>query len=453
MMRRTVLLLAAMAFAVILASGVVLRSPSIRAQEPSNKPNIVFIYADDMRHDELDKIESLANFADLGTEFSGAYVTNSLCCPSRTTALTGQYSHTHGVLSNKKRGSIPGGYPAYRARGIGSHNLGVYLKREGYATSLYGKFLNNYGSHRPPKGFDRYYPTKSPEQDPKIGDAAADFVQRHRSRPMFLALWVKAPHVPLEYPDRYKRAHRNTPINPGPAYAEADTSDKLPWVQRQIAPSRRVITKMGRKRLRTLEGAADAVERVRAAMARYGEAKNTYYVFASDNGYLFGEHGLTSKMLPYEESVRIPMFWVGPGVRAGAMREELVTNNDITPTILELTGAKASRPVDGRSLVPLLKGEAPESWRTAILSESPGQGRYGRPAHWLVRTADHAFIKWEGGFRELYDMGEDAHQLENLLASGPPPDGEFVTSLENRLAALRDCGASTCVDAENEATP
>ena len=440
-----------MALAVMLASGVALRSAPVRAQELPRKPNIVFIYADDMRYDELAKIQSLANFADQGTQFSSAYVTNSLCCPSRVTALTGQYSHTHGVLSNKTRGSIPGGYPAYRARGIGSHNLGVYLKREGYATSLYGKFLNNYGSHRPPKGFDRYYPTKSPEQDPKIGDAAAEFVRRHHSKPMFLALWVKAPHEPLEYPDRYKRTHRNTRVDPGPAYDEADTSDKLPWVQRQDAPGRRAITAMGRKRLRTLEGAADAVERVRAAMARYGEAKNTYYVFASDNGYLFGEHGLTSKMLPYEESVRIPMFWVGPGVRAGAVRDELVTNNDITPTILELTGAQATRPVDGRSLVSLIRGEEPESWRTAILSENPGNGF--RPAHRLVRTAEHAVIEWEGGFKELYDTGEDPHQLENLLASDQPPDQGLVTRLEDRLAALRNCAENTCVDAENGATP
>jgi arylsulfatase A-like enzyme len=452
-MQRTVLLLASVALTVLLASGLALKAAPNQAQELPKKPNIVFVYTDDMRYDELAKIKSLANFADQGTEFSSAYVTNSLCCPSRTTALTGQYSHTHGVLSNKKRGSIPGGYPAYRARGIGGHNLGVYLKRAGYATSLYGKFLNNYGSKRPPKGFDRYYPTKSPEQDPKIGDAAADFVRSHRSRPMFLALWVKAPHKPLEYPDRYSRTHRNTPIDPGPAYAEADKSDKVPYVQKQRAPSRRAITKMGRERLRTLEGAADAVERVRAAMARYREAKNTYYVFASDNGYLFGEHGLTSKMLPYEESVRIPMFWVGPGVQKGAVRDELVTNNDITPTILELTGARASRPVDGRSLLPLLKGGKPESWRTAILSENPGQGGRGRLGHQLLRTPDQAFIRWEGGFEELYDMGEDPHQLENLLASDLPPDEATVTSLEKRLNALRECAADTCVEAENDLTP
>jgi N-acetylglucosamine-6-sulfatase len=450
-MRRTVLLLASMALAVMPASGVVLGSASGGAQEPPSKPNIVFIYADDMRHDELAKIESLANFADQGTEFSSAYVTNSVCCPSRTTALTGQYSHTHGVLSNVKSGSIPGGYPAYRARGIGSHNLGVYLKREGYATSLYGKFLNHYGSHKPPNGFDRYYPTSSPEQDPKIGDMAAEFVRHNRARPMFLALWVKAPHEPLEYPDRYKWAHRNTPVDPGPAYDEADKSDKSPWVRKQEAPGRRAITTMGRKRLRMLEGAADAVERVRAAMARYGEAKNTFYVFASDNGYLFGEHGLTSKMLPYEESVRIPMFWVGPDVRSGAVRDELVTNNDIAPTILELTGARASRPVDGRSLLPLLKGEEPDTWRTAILSESPGSGL--RPAHRLVRTVDRAFIEWEGGFRELYDMAQDPHQLDNLLAPDRPSEDGSVRSLEARLTALRSCEANTCVEAENGISP
>jgi N-acetylglucosamine-6-sulfatase len=440
-----------MALAVLLASWAALESAAVRAQEPPRKPNIVFILTDDMRHDELAKVESLANFADRGTQFSSAYVTNSLCCPSRVTALTGQYSHTHGVLSNTTRGNIPGGYPAYRARGIGMHNLGAYLKREGYATSVYGKFLNDYGSHDPPEGFDRYYRTTSPERDPELGDMAAEFVRRHRGKPMFLALWVRAPHEPLEYSDRYKRTHRNTPIDPGPAYAEADRSDKLPWVRKQKAPSRRAITRMGRERLRTLEGTADAVERVRAAMARYGEAEATYYVFASDNGYLFGEHGLTSKMLPYEESVRVPMFWVGPGVRAGAVRDELVTNNDVTPTILALTGARASRPVDGRSLVPLIGGEDTETWRTAILSEGYGNG--SRPAHRLVRTAEHAFVEWEGGFKELYDMGEDPHQLDNLLASDEPPDEGLVAGLEERLAALRDCAAKACAEAEDGATP
>src|SRR5918998_4808927 len=234
-MQRTVLLLASVALTVLLASGLALKAAPNQAQELPKKPNIVFVYTDDMRYDELAKIKSLANFADQGTEFSSAYVTNSLCCPSRTTALTGQYSHTHGVLSNKKRGSISGGYAAYRARGIGGHNLGVYLERGGYANSLYGKFLNGYGSHRPPNGFDRYYWTKSPAQDPEIGDAAATFVRSHHNKPMFLALWMKAPHVPLEYPDRYKSAHRNTRIDPGPAFYEADRSDKLPWVREQEA--------------------------------------------------------------------------------------------------------------------------------------------------------------------------------------------------------------------------
>lgn len=101
-----------------------------------------------------------------------------------------------------------------------------------------------------------------------------------------------------------------------------------------------------------LEGSADAMARVRDAMGRWGEQEDTYYVLLSDNGYQFGEHGLGSKALPYEESVHVPMFVSGPGVAAGSRRTELVANNDIAPTVLEWTGAEATKPVDGRSLAP-----------------------------------------------------------------------------------------------------
>jgi arylsulfatase A-like enzyme len=123
-------------------------------------------------------------------------------------------------------------------------------------------------------------------------------------------------------------------------------------VRTQEAKSRREITDTGRERLRMLEGSVAAMARLRNAMGRWGEQDDTYYVFLSDNGYQFGEHGLDSKALPYEETVRVPMFVSGPGVAAGARRTELVANNDIAPTVLEWTGARATRPMDGRSLTP-----------------------------------------------------------------------------------------------------
>jgi len=152
---------------------------------------------------------------------------------------------------------------------------------------------------------------------------------------MFLALRLRSPHEPFRAAETYRATHRDEEIDPGPAHAEADVPDKHPWVRTQEAKSRRAITDMGRERLRMLEGSAAAMARLRNAMGRWGEQDDTYYVFLSDTGYQFGEHGLDSKALPYEESVRVPMFVSGPGVAAGVRRTELVANNDIAPTVLE----------------------------------------------------------------------------------------------------------------------
>lgn len=419
------------------------------AQEAPQKPNIVVILTDDMRYDEFAKIERFREFAREGTFFSRAYVTNSMCCPSRTTVLTGRYSHNHGVLSNKTKDNVRGGYGAYKNLGTGTNNLAAWLQDNGYATSLYGKFMNGYGDNtsRAPRGFDRFYPSDEGRQDPGLGKKAATWIKDHRSRPMFLALWLRSPHEPFRAPEAYRSWHRDDEIDPGPAYDEEDVSDKVPWVKSQRPPSRRKVTAMGRERLRMLEGAAAAIDRVREAMNRWDE-ENTYFIFYSDNGYMFGEHRLDHKALPYEEAIHIPMYVSGPGVAAGQTRDELVTNNDIAPTVLEWTGAEATRPVDGRSLTPLLfAGTSPEGWRTALLSEHPA--RNTMPSFKVVRTERHAFIQWQGGYQELYDMGEDPYQLTSLAGTG----SEQEEALAQRLRILRDCSGEGCRDAENGPVP
>jgi N-acetylglucosamine-6-sulfatase len=385
-----------------------------------------------------------------GTFFERAYVTNSMCCPSRSTALTGRYSHNHGVLSNKTRGGVRGGFGAYKNLGTGAHNLGVWLQEEGYATSLYGKFMNGYGrgNDRPPGGFDRFYTSDEGREDPDLGRKAAGWIADHHRRPMFLALWLRSPHAPFRAAEPYRATHRDDEIDPGPAYAEADVSDKHPWVRAQEAKSRRAITGMGRERLRMLEGSAAAMARVRDAMGRWGEQDDTYYVFLSDNGYQFGEHGLKNKALPYEESVHVPMFVSGPEVAAGARRTELVANNDIAPTVLEWAGAEATRPMDGRSLTPLLSGgPTPAGWRTALLSESPGMN--AKPGHKLVRTEDHAYVEWEGGFKEMYDTNADPHQLDGTVSREEEVAAGYLAA---RLDALEDCEGESCRTAEEAGT-
>lgn len=437
-------LLTAIAIAVLAVVGC-----AAEAQEVPRKPNVVLILTDDMRYDEFAKIERFRAFAQEGTFFTRAYVTNSMCCPSRTTVLTGRYSHNHGVLSNKTEGNVRGGYGAYKNLGIGRNNLAAWLKASGYSTSLYGKFMNGYGkdTRRPPKGFDRFFPSEEGMQDPGLGDKAAAWIRDNRSRPMFLALWLRSPHEPLRAPEAYRSWHRDDEIDPGPAYDEADVSDKVEWVRRQRPPSRQTVTAMGRERLRMLEGAAAAIGRVRGAMDRWGE-ENTYYVFVSDNGYMFGEHRLDSKALPYEEAIRVPMYVSGPGVASGQTRDDLVTNNDIAPTVLGWTGAQATRPVDGRNLTPLLsEGLSPEGWRNAVLSEHPA--RNAKPGFEVVRTKRYAFIRWQGGYRELYDMDEDRYQLASLAGTMP----EQEEALARRLVDLRDCSGEGCREAENGPVP
>ncbi len=418
-----------------------------RAAASSDRPNVVLVLVDDMRYDEFEKVARLREFASEGTFFKRAYVTNSVCCPSRSTALTGRYSHNHGVLSNKTRGSVRGGFGAYKNLGTGAHNLGVWLQEEGYATSLYGKFMNGYGkgNDRPPGGFDRFYTSDEGQEDPALGRKAAGWIADHHRRPMFLALWLRSPHAPFRAADAYRASHQDDEIDPGPAHAEADVSDKHPWVRKQEAKGRGAITEMGRERLRMLEGSAAAMARVRSAMGRWGEQDETYYVFLSDNGYQFGEHGLKNKALPYEESVHVPMFVSGPGVADSSKRTELVANNDIAPTVLGWTGARATRPMDGRSLDPLLSGgPKPTGWRTALLSESPGLN--AKPGHKMVRTEDHAYVRWDGGFEETYDTNADPYQLDGNVS---PAEEASVEDLAARLNALKDCEGNSCRAAED----
>jgi arylsulfatase A-like enzyme len=140
------------------ASSLALSQEAPPSEPSADPPNVVLVLTDDMRYEEFEKVARFREFVREGTFFERAYVTNSMCCPSRSTALTGRYSHNHGVLSNKTRGSVRGGYGAYKNLGTGAHNLAVWLQEEGYATSLYGKFMNGYGmgNDRPPGGFDRF---------------------------------------------------------------------------------------------------------------------------------------------------------------------------------------------------------------------------------------------------------------------------------------------------------
>ncbi|MDX6380132.1 MAG: N-acetylglucosamine-6-sulfatase, partial [Rubrobacteraceae bacterium] len=180
-----------------------------------------------------------------------------------------------------------------------------------------------------------------------------------------------------------------------------------------------------------------------------GQLENTFVVFSSDNGLLLGQHRIqTDKRYPYEDSVRTPLFVRGPGVPPGATVEKMVLNTDFAPTFADLAGASFP-PADGRSLVPLLRGEDPSSWRSAVLLEGfqkPNKKR-SLPPYEAIRTETHKYVEYDTGDKELYDLETDPYELDNIYESA---DSSLVADLKARLDALRSCaGDIVCQKAED----
>ena len=383
------------------------------------------------------RVRAMPNTLDLirkhGVSFNRYMASYPLCCPSRSTLLSGRYSHSTGVLSN----SAPrGGWVAFRHHPIYRHNLAVWLQRAGYRTIHLGKFLNEYGGPGPddpttkvPPGWDEwqtdatdnstrlYYgytlnqdgvihgPFGNPDyaefsakdppgcplappplascnyQEDTLTDRAVRQIDRSApGRPFYLQLDYNAPHGDSNPPIGPEPARRHydsaidTPLPRPPGFNEADISDKPSFIRDDaelLGPTnfRRMRIEY-QKSLESLRAVDEGVRRLIGALRRSGELSRTYVFFISDNGFFFGEHRLErSKFLPYEPSIRLPLLIRGPGIRANSATEELAANIDLAPTIVELTGAHADRSFDGRTLLPFWTHTTRRT-RRAILLES-----------------------------------------------------------------------------------
>ena len=210
-----------------------------------------------------------------------------------------------------------------------------------------------------------------------------------------------------------------------------------------------VIDKRHEDRVETLQALDDLVEGVVNKLQSSGQLSNTYIVFTSDNGYHSGEHRIIhGKGRPYEEDIHVPLLIRGPGVAAGSGTDKLVLNTDYFPTFTELAGIPTPSYVDGRSLQPVLTQIA-TNWRSAILLEAhPTQHAGETPAYsGILTTSGSKYIEYEGGVRELYNLGTDPDELTNTYNSAAPPD-----ALETHLQALKSCSHAgvTCRQAEDE---
>ena len=464
----------------VITTAVVLISVgcAAEAQEVSQKPNIIFILTDDQDARSLTKMPIVQReLVEKGTTFENGILATPVCCPSRATMLRGQYAHNHGIIRQDT------GARGFRERRLDKSTVATWLDKAGYRTALFGKYLNGYapylqhsGNYRYiPRGWDRWYANASRDvwagclnengkercyggrhPDAVLAGKAEEFVRanKHSSAPLFLWLSFNAPHEPALYARQYRNRFSGVPLPKPPSFNEDDVSDKPAWVKsRSLLTAREIsdLTAFYRDRLRSLQTVDRAVGRLVGALADTGRLDDTYIVFWTDNGHHMGEHRLGAlgdtpgKGTPYVEDTRVPLIVRGPGVPQAADRQELVLNTDIAPTFAKLGGAQAPDFVDGRSFTTLLRRQMPP-WRTAALIENASSKNLHMPANAGMITEDTAYVEYENGEREMYDLEADPYQLQNIYNNTSP---RLIAGLEVRLDALRSCEKEACMRAEN----
>jgi N-acetylglucosamine-6-sulfatase len=394
-----------------------------REAEP-RRPDIVLILTDDQRWDSLWAMPNVRRLlVDHGVTFSNAFVVNSLCCPSRTSILTGDYSHTTGVYTNVRP---DGGFPAFDDRST----VATWLDGAGYDTGLFGKYLNLYPGRYVPPGWDswaafvmapdttlHYYDYAISEgssvrsyreapQDYSTNVLAGDAVRFVRSArgPMFLYFATWAPHnPPIPAPGDERAFAGLRPARP-PNFDEADLSDK-PEYLRQVPHLGRAesadIDADRRDQYATLLAVDRAVGRIVAALRATGRLHNTLIAFTSDNGFALGEHRWWGKQIPYEESIRVPLVISYPPLTPVARTDpRLALNIDLAPTFAQLAGV-SDHDAEGRSLLPLLSGAGRETpWRASFLVEHEHTFvRASPPSYCAVRTERQLYVRYSTGAR------------------------------------------------------
>ena len=386
--------------------------------EDREPPNIIVIPTDDLAAwdigaEELEQMPNLREeMIEKGTSFENAFVTNSVCCPSRATTLRGQYAHNHQVLTN----APPfGGADRFRISGGDRSTAATWLQEGGYRTSFFGKYLNAYGGTYIPPGWDEWqavsgnflsnslnengfvidYDPGRYHLDDVLSEKASDYVERTAGadppffatdRPFFMWLGPKAPHQPASSAPRHEDVFEGVELPKPPSFNEKDVSDKPRWIRDNppLGPDQiAYMEELRKKRLRSMLAVDDMVGDLFDALRESGELESTYVFFTSDNGFHLGQHRLgAGKWTAYEEDIRVPLVVRGPGVPEGERLPHMVLNNDLAPTFADLAGVEVPGFVDGRSLAPLLDDTpTPEGeWRQRFLVEAVAErGATPRP--------------------------------------------------------------------------
>ena len=470
-MKRRHRVAALLAVAALSAGGT--SSAQTKAARP---PNIVFVLVDDLRWDETGitghpfvETPHIDRIGREGARFLNAFATTPLCSPSRATFLTGQFAHTNRIIDNTDRAETSHRMPTFPRE----------LQQAGYATAFLGKWhMGNDDSPRP--GFTHWVGMRGQGEavDPVLNvdgtrvetrgyvtdiltDYAVRFIEKSRAQPFLVYLAHKAIHpniqqrddgstVPLAgQPGGFVAAERHRGRYLGRAMPRRPSAfkppsgkpallrqiDDLPPLGRETATPDEEI----RGRLEMLLAVDESVGRLLDALRRAGELDRTMFVFTSDHGYFYGEHGLSAeRRLAYEETIRIPLLVrYPPLIKAGTTPGEMVQATDLAPTLLDLAGRKPGAHVQGRSLLSIFRGQA-RDWRTSIFVEYFSDTVYPRirnMAYHAVRTDRHKYIHFTElqGMDELYDLQADPYEMTNIIED--PKAASTLTAMKAELVA------------------
>jgi arylsulfatase A-like enzyme len=486
-----------LATALSLVISVLVTSVPAQSQR-SSRPNIIFIMTDDHAAHAISAYGSRVNqtpnmdrLAREGALLTRVFATNSICTPSRAAILTGQYSHLNGVtMFNRFDSSRMTVARLLQAGGYHTGMVGKWHLGSDPAGFDRWEILPGQGAYRNPvmytatdeKTYTGQYATEV------ITDRAIDFLQsRPRDKPFFLMMHHKAPHRPWEpsegqaeqfakkripepvtlwdsYATRTDALHENQQriaadltnrdlkLTPPPGLAGPELTAWQRTKPDSVTTLRdgKSVTLTGEALVRwkyqkymqdylaTVQSVDDSVGQLLAFLDKAGLARNTLVVYTSDQGFFLGDHGMFDKRFMYEESIRMPFLVRWPaGIKAGTRSDALGLNIDFAPTFLELAGLPAPADMQGRSLLPVLRGRPPSDWRTSMYYRyyhDPGD--HNTRAHLGVRTRTHKLIHfWKKDQWELFDLVNDPYELHNLY--GEPGQEALTATLKSELARVK----------------
>jgi N-acetylglucosamine-6-sulfatase len=463
-----------------LASCTAQAAETTSGQATPKKPNIIFVLTDDLATNLVQYMPHVQQLQQQGTSFSNYFVTDSLCCPSRSSTFTGKLPHDTGVFRNQ---GADGGYAAFNSHGNEQNTFATALKAQGYRTAMMGKYLNGYQPADPvPPGWSEWdvagngYPefNYSLNENGTVvqyghqpSDYLVDVMNRKgqnfigqsakAGKPFMMELATFAPHGP------YTPAPRDANKFPGlkaprtPAFNEADMTDKPAWIKDRPKLTKQQTDQIDtayRKRAQAVQSVDKMIGDLQAALKANGVARDTYIVFSSDNGYHMGEHRLMpGKQTAFDTDINVPLVVTGPDVAANHKSTVLAQNTDLCPTFETLGGATVPDAVDGRPLVPFFKNGTVNDTRDAVLVEHHGPGNAPNdpdrqtkaqadpPSYEAIRTDHEVYVEYKDGEREYYDLRTDPNELTNTISKVKQ---KHLADLKSTLHRLEKCSGKNC---------